>query len=65
MPKRKRQEPKPRELSEQSKLFIEKAREVGADEEGDVTEIMRRLASQGRRQQAELSKPRKPGKTGQ
>jgi hypothetical protein len=44
MPKHK----EPTRTPEQSKLFIEKAREIGADEETDVTEVMRRLASQKR-----------------
>lgn len=34
---------------EQSKLFIEKAREIGADKPAELDEMMRRLAGQKRR----------------
>lgn len=43
--------------SEQSRLFKEKAREVGADQSGDDDEIMRRLAEQKRGAASEKKKP--------
>jgi hypothetical protein len=45
MPKRKTKETQ----VEQSKAFIEKAREIGADADKDDDEVMRRLAKQQRR----------------
>ena len=38
-----------RDKAEQSKRFIEKAKEIGADPNTSVDEIMRRLAGQKRR----------------
>jgi hypothetical protein len=48
MPKKKTKETP----AEQSKAFIEKARELGADADKDDDDVMRRLAKQKRRNRA-------------
>jgi len=53
MPKAKKQK-----KDEQSRLFIEKAREIGCDESADEDEIMRRLAEQKRRDDKPSKKTR-------
>ena len=52
--------PKKRAAKDQSKLFIEKAREIGCDDGADETEIMRRLAGQKRREFDRESNAKKP-----
>lgn len=55
--------PKKTAKADQSKLFIEKAREIACDENIDEDEIMRRLAAQGRPPERKpKSKAKKPAK---
>jgi len=52
LPKKKTKE----NQAEQSKAFIEKARELGADVDKDDDEVMRRLAQQKRRSERPAKK---------
>ena len=49
--------PRNTEKTEQSRLFKEKAREIGADRTGGDDEVMRRLAKQKRHEPQEKQKP--------